>query len=125
MCYYSREFDPKNIKFDRVCGTSTNGGTSWTNTRITTVSSSPVHDVDVGVAHTYMGDYDTLATDATGANIDNLETHDERKIIPWTCFSIEPGIYLPELGVRSEVDVFVDESSARVTGEMQEKIVLI
>src|SRR5882724_4467495 len=31
----------------------------------------------------------------SGANLDNLETHDERKIIPWTCFSIEPGIYLP------------------------------
>ncbi len=61
----------------------------------------------------------------TGANIDNLETHDERKIIPWTGFSIEPGIYLPKFGVRSEVDMFVDEHSARVTGEMQEKIVLI
>jgi Xaa-Pro dipeptidase len=61
----------------------------------------------------------------TGANMDNLETHDERKVIPWTCFSIEPGIYLPEFGVRSEIDMFVDESSARVTGEMQEEIVLI
>jgi Xaa-Pro dipeptidase len=61
----------------------------------------------------------------TGANMDNLETHDERKIIPWTCFSVEPGIYLPEFGVRSEVDVFVDEDSARVTGEIQQKIVLI
>ena len=55
-----------------------------------------------------------------GANMDNLETHDERRVIPWTCFSIEPGIYLPEFGVRSEVDVFVDETSARVTGEMQD-----
>jgi len=61
----------------------------------------------------------------TGANMDNLETHDERKVIPWTCFSIEPGIYLPEFGVRSEVDVFVDDTRARVTGEMQEKVVLI
>ena len=61
----------------------------------------------------------------TGANMDNLETHDERRVIPWTCFSIEPGIYLPEFGIRSEVDVFVDEASARVTGEMQEKLVLL
>jgi len=61
----------------------------------------------------------------TGANMDNLETHDERKILPWTCFSIEPGVYLPEFGIRSEVDVFVDEKSARVTGEMQERIVAI
>jgi Xaa-Pro aminopeptidase len=61
----------------------------------------------------------------TGANMDNLETHDERKIIPWTCFSIEPGIYLPEFGIRSEVDVFVDDERARVTGEMQDRIVLL
>lgn len=61
----------------------------------------------------------------TGANMDNLETHDERRVIPWTCFSIEPGIYLPEFGIRSEVDVFVDESSARVTGEVQKTLVLL
>ena len=60
-----------------------------------------------------------------GANMDNLETHDERRVIPWTCFSVEPGIYLPDFGVRSEVDVFVDETSARVTGEVQEKLVLL
>ena len=61
----------------------------------------------------------------TGANMDNLETHDERRVIPWTCFSIEPGIYLPEFGIRSEVDMFVDESSARVTGEIQRELVVI
>ena len=61
----------------------------------------------------------------TGANMDNLETHDERKLIPWTCFSVEPGIYLPEFGIRSEVDVFVDDERARVTGEIQERIVLL
>jgi Xaa-Pro dipeptidase len=60
-----------------------------------------------------------------GANMDNLETHDERKVIPWTCFSIEPGIYLPEFGIRSEVDVFVGDGEARVTGEIQDNIVLI
>jgi Xaa-Pro dipeptidase len=61
----------------------------------------------------------------SGANMDNLETHDERKVIPWTCFSIEPGIYLPEFGIRSEVDVFVGDGEARVTGEVQDKLVLI
>jgi Xaa-Pro aminopeptidase len=61
----------------------------------------------------------------TGANMDNLETHDERRVIPWTCFSIEPGIYLPEFGIRSEVDVFVDEASARVTGEIQREMVRV
>lgn len=61
----------------------------------------------------------------TGANMDNLETHDERKVIPWTCFSVEPGIYLPEFGIRSEVDVFVDDTRSRVTGEVQERILLL
>jgi Xaa-Pro aminopeptidase len=61
----------------------------------------------------------------SGANMDNLETHDERKIIPWTCFSVEPGIYLAEFGVRLEVDVFVGDREARVTGEVQDKLVLI
>ena len=60
-----------------------------------------------------------------GANIDNFETRDTRKIIPRICFSIEPGIYLPEFGVRSEVNVFVEESGARVTGEIQRAIVPI
>jgi len=60
-----------------------------------------------------------------GANMDNLETHDERRISPWTCFSIEPGIYLPEFGVRSEVNMFVGEGEARVTGEIQRELVLL
>ena len=61
----------------------------------------------------------------SGANMDNLETHDERKLIPWTCFSIEPGIYLDSFGVRSEVNMFIDDTSARVTGEIQDRLVLI
>ena len=45
-----------------------------------------------------------------GANIDNLETHDQREIIPETCFSIEPGIYLPgEFGVRLEINVYISK----------------
>lgn len=62
---------------------------------------------------------------ANGANMDNLETKDEREIIPHTCFSIEPGIYLPEFGVRSEVNVYVDENESRVTGAIQREIVRI
>ncbi|HXJ93286.1 MAG TPA: M24 family metallopeptidase [Terriglobia bacterium] len=60
-----------------------------------------------------------------GANMDNFETRDTRRIIPRTCFSVEPGIYLPEFGVRSEVDVYVDDHDARVTGEMQQAVVPI
>jgi len=60
-----------------------------------------------------------------GANMDNFETHDERRIIPGLCFSIEPGVYLEDFGVRSEIDMFVDEASASVTGEMQDALVLV
>ncbi|MBZ5524417.1 MAG: Xaa-Pro peptidase family protein [Acidobacteriia bacterium] len=61
-----------------------------------------------------------------GANIDNLETKDEREIIPNTCFSIEPGIYLPgEFGVRSEVNVLIRNGAAEVTGKIQRELVLI
>ena len=60
-----------------------------------------------------------------GANMDNFETRDHRKIVPRTCFSVEPGIYLPEFGVRSEVDVYVEEHEARVTGEVQQAVVPI
>ena len=60
-----------------------------------------------------------------GANMDNFETHDERPVIPWTCFSIEPALYLPDFGVRTEINLFVGERSARVTGEMQREFVLL
>jgi Xaa-Pro dipeptidase len=57
-----------------------------------------------------------------GANMDGLETRDDRKIVPHTCFSIEPGIYLAEFGIRTEVNVYLDEKEARVTGAIQQEI---
>ena len=57
-----------------------------------------------------------------GVNMDGLETHDERHLIPRTCNSVEPGIYLPEFGMRTEVNVYVDEGEARVTGAVQTEI---
>ena len=57
-----------------------------------------------------------------GANMDGLEVRDIRRLIPRTCFSIEPGIYLPEFGIRSEVNVYVDEGHAEVTGPAQTEI---
>ena len=60
-----------------------------------------------------------------GANMDGLETRDDRKIIPHTCFSIEPGIYLPDFGIRSEVNVYVGEHEARVTGAVQDEILAL
>lgn len=51
-----------------------------------------------------------------GANLDNFETQDERQLLPSTCCSIEPGIYLPEFGVRSEINLLVHERDLEVTG---------
>jgi Xaa-Pro aminopeptidase len=69
----------------------------------------------------------SIGTDvhSNGANMDDLEIHDERQILPNSCFSIEPGIYLPEFGVRSEVNVLVRAKSAEVTGKIQREIVTI
>jgi Xaa-Pro aminopeptidase len=56
-------------------------------------------------------------THGNGANMDGLETKEERRVLPRTCFSVEPGIYQPEFGVRSEVNVYVDaEQNVHVTG---------
>ena len=59
-----------------------------------------------------------------GAHIDDLETHDTRKLLPGTCFSIEPGIYLKgEFGVRLEYDVFLHpDGKVIVTGGIQKEI---
>jgi Xaa-Pro aminopeptidase len=64
-------------------------------------------------------------THGNGANMDDLETHEQRRVLPRTCFSVEPGIYLPEFGVRSEVNVFVDSrEQVHVTGgEPQTRVV--
>jgi len=62
---------------------------------------------------------------ANGANMDDLEIHDERRLLPNSCFSIEPGVYLPEFGVRSEVNMLVRSASAEVTGKIQSEIVII
>ncbi len=60
-----------------------------------------------------------------GAHLDNLETHDERRILPNTCFSVEPGIYLPEFGIRSEIDMLTAPGKAWVTGNIQRELVRI
>lgn len=61
-----------------------------------------------------------------GANIDNFETQDERVLLTNTCCSIEPGIYLPAFGIRSEIDLVIHENDAEVTGiPAQEEIVAL
>jgi Xaa-Pro dipeptidase len=65
-------------------------------------------------------------THGNGANMDDLETHDERLVLPRTCFSIEPGIYLPEFGVRSEVNVYIaPDNTVHVTGEPQREVLAV
>ena len=65
-------------------------------------------------------------THGNGAHMDNLETKEERFVMPRTCFSIEPGIYLPEFGVRSEINVYVDANSqVHVTGGLQTEVLRV
>jgi Xaa-Pro dipeptidase len=64
-------------------------------------------------------------THGNGANLDNLETHDDRLILPYTCFSVEPGVYLPQFGVRSEVNMMTEPGKAVVTGPIQRELVRI
>ena len=60
-----------------------------------------------------------------GVNMDGLETHDVRHLIAHTCNSIEPGIYLLGFGVRSEVNVYIGDGEARVTGAVQKEILAL
>jgi Xaa-Pro aminopeptidase len=66
-----------------------------------------------------------LLVHGNGVNIDNLETRDQRRLMPGLCFSIEPGIYLPDFGVRSEIDMYVGEGAAEVTGGIQRELLLL
>ena len=85
------------------------------------------------ISRTGFGDYfvhrtgHSIGTEvhANGANMDDLEVHDERRILPNSLFSIEPGVYLPEFGVRSEINMLVRSDRAEVTGKMQSEIVII
>lgn len=91
------------------------------------------HAVREHIKNAKYGDYfihrtgHSLGTEvhSNGANMDDLEIHDERRILPNSLFSVEPGIYLPEFGVRLEVDVLVRQASAEVTGRIQQEIVTI
>jgi Xaa-Pro dipeptidase len=85
------------------------------------------------IAAAGLGDYFThrlghsigTAIHSTGANLDGYETRDTRRLIPGIGFSVEPGVYLPEFGVRSEVDVYVGERGPEVTTPLQREVVLI
>ena len=78
------------------------------------------------VAREYIGSrgYGEYFTHRLGHSI-GFETHDTRRIIPGICFSIEPGIYLPEFGVRSEIDVFMSGDGPYASSPVQHEVVLI
>ena len=82
---------------------------------------------DAGYKHEFLhrtGHSIDTALHGSGANLDDLETHDDRPLLPGTCFSVEPGIYLPrEFGIRLESDVYIDlDGNIEVTGGEQEEI---
>jgi len=60
-----------------------------------------------------------------GVHMDDYETHDDRRLIPGTGFTIEPGVYTDQFGVRTEINMFVSERDARVTGARQQEIVVL
>ena len=60
-----------------------------------------------------------------GANLDGYETHDTRRLVPGLAFTIEPGVYLPDFGVRSEINLYMEEGGPRITSDVQREIVLI
>ncbi len=61
----------------------------------------------------------------SGAHLDNLETHDERLLLPHTCFSVEPGVYLDSFGIRSEVNMITSATEAVVSGRIQHALVRV
>jgi Xaa-Pro aminopeptidase len=60
-----------------------------------------------------------------GANLDDLETHDTRALVPGLCFSIEPGVYLPQFGVRSEINVVLERDGPKVYTPAQRELVRV
>ncbi len=60
-----------------------------------------------------------------GVNMDDYETHDDRRLLPGTGFTIEPGVYFTDFGVRSEINMVVSSGDATVTGPLQSKILAL
>ncbi len=60
-----------------------------------------------------------------GVNMDDYETHDDRRLLPGTGFTIEPGIYFEDFGVRTEINMIVTARDAEVTGPLQTEFVAV
>jgi Xaa-Pro aminopeptidase len=61
----------------------------------------------------------------TGVNMDDYETHDDRRLVPGTGFTIEPGVYFRDFGIRTEINMIVQARDAVVTGPVQTEIVAL
>jgi Xaa-Pro aminopeptidase len=61
----------------------------------------------------------------TGVNMDDFETHDNRRLLPGTGFTIEPGVYFPDFGIRSEINMIVHAREAEVTGPVQRELLAL
>ena len=61
----------------------------------------------------------------TGVNMDDYETHDDRRLLPGTGFTIEPGVYFPDFGIRTEINMIVRAGSAEVSGPLQSEILAL
>jgi Xaa-Pro dipeptidase len=85
-----------------------------------------IADAGFGAAFTHRTGHNiAVEIHGPGAHLDDLETHDERRILPRTCFSVEPGVYLDTFGIRSEVNMLTTEREAVVTGRMQQELLRI
>ena len=60
-----------------------------------------------------------------GVNMDDYETHDDRRLLPGTGFTIEPGVYFDDFGVRTEINMIVQDDDAAVTGPLQHEILAL
>ena len=61
----------------------------------------------------------------TGVNMDDYETHDDRRLLPGTAFTIEPGVYFSDFGIRTEINMIVRAGSAEVSGALQPAILTL
>jgi len=57
--------------------------------------------------------------------MDDFETHDDRRLLPGTGFTIEPGVYFPDFGIRSEINMIVHAQDAEVTGSVQRELLAL
>ena len=60
-----------------------------------------------------------------GVHLDDYETHDDRRVLPGTGFTIEPGLYGDEFGVRTEINMYAGAQDATVTGPRQSNVVTL